>query len=110
MDASAVERYRYLLAAFAAALVLGLLAAVYLSRRSAPLARGAEPSRPGTTQLLPPVMLMLVALVVGAGMVLLLPVAMIVRFFAGGPVAVLVLGAVLLMSWPLLYAWRSRPF
>ena len=64
----------------------------------------------GAKQVLPPVMLMLVAMVVIAGMVLLLPVAMVIRFFPGGPVAVLVLSAVLLLSWPLLYAWRSRPF
>lgn len=71
---------------------------------------GESPQPASPTQVLSWVMPLLVAATVMAGLLLLLPVAIIIRFFPGGPVAVLVTGAVLLLLAPLLYAWRSRPF
>ena len=70
---------------------------------------GDAPQPASTAQVLPWVMLLMVAVTTFAGLLLLFPVAMIIRFFPGGPLAVLVTGAVLLLLAPLLLAWRSRP-
>ena len=112
MDALAVERYRYLLAALGAGLVLALVLFALLSRR-APTPVSSDASTTDTSSrpaVLPHVMLMLVALAVGAGVILLLPPVVILRYFPGWQVTVLVLTAVALLGAPLLYAWRSRPF
>jgi hypothetical protein len=111
MDALAVERYRYLLAALGAGLVLALVLFALLARRppASPPVESA-PELGARPQVLPHVMLMLVALAVGAGVIVLLPPIVILRYFPGWQVTVLVLAAVALLGAPVLYAWRSRPF
>lgn len=55
-------------------------------------------------------MLALVALAAGAGLALIIPAAMIVRYFPTWQVLVLLVAAVALIAAPLGYAWRTRPF
>lgn len=112
MDALAVERYRYLLTALGAGLMVALVLFALLSRRppAAELAEDPSADAGARRQVLPHVMLMLVALASGAGVMILLAPAMILRYFPGWQVSALVLAAVAMLAAPLVYAWRSRPF
>jgi len=112
MDAFAVERYRYLLAAIGIAMLVATIAGAWLARRPAPaeLADDDPALSASRITILPHIMLLLVATAAGTGLVLLLPAAFILRFFPGWPVAILVIAALTLLTAPLVYAWRARPF
>ena len=112
MDAAVVHQYRFLLALLAGGLVLATLVAFALSRGAS---RPAEPPRlsadaAARRHLLPHVMLMLVALAVSTGVMLLLPAAMIIRFFYDLRVVAAALACLAVLGAPLVYAWRARPF
>ena len=55
-------------------------------------------------------MMLLTALAVGAGVLLLIPAGMILRYFPHWQVAAMLIVAALLLTVPLVYAWRTRPF
>lgn len=65
---------------------------------------------PGAAGVLPTFMMVLVALAAIAGLLLLLPAGMIVHYFPGWRVTLLLGAAVLLTVVPIAYAWRTRPF
>jgi len=110
MDAVVIAQYRYLLAALAGGALLGLVAALGAGRRGGPPEATGPAPESQLRQILPHLMLLLVAVAAGTGFLLLLPAVTILRFFPGLPVTVLVLFAVALLGAPLLYAWRARPF
>lgn len=65
---------------------------------------------PGAAGVLPTFMMLLVALAVGAGILLVVPAGMILHYFPSLRVGLLLAAAVLLLAVPIVYAWRTRPF
>jgi hypothetical protein len=112
MDAAVVEQYRYLVAVIAAGLLFGLIVTTLADRAATGLfsADAAAPPPSGAPPTIPHAMLALVALAIGAGSLLLLPVLLVVRFYGTWQVLVAVLTGLALLAAPLLYAWRTRPF
>jgi len=112
MNALVVQPYHWILAALAAGMLVALLGGVLLARREAvfDLDGDGQSEASARRQVLPHVMLLLVALAAAAGVLLLLPAAMIVRYISGFPVVGMLLAAVALITAPLVYAWRARPF
>jgi hypothetical protein len=103
------NQYVYLLIVLAGAVAVAAVLAGLLSR-----ARPRDPAPdhrdPGSAGLLPAFMMLLTGLAVGAGLLLLIPAGMIIRYFPHWQVAALLCGAVVLLALPLAYAWRTRPF
>ena len=111
MNALVVQQFHWILAALAAGMLFALAGGLLLARGGTARDQAGDQSDASTRhQVLPHVMLLLVALAVVAGVLLLLPAAMILRYIAGLPVLGLLLAAVALIAAPLVYAWRARPF
>ena len=112
MNALVVQQFHWILAALAAGMLFALAGGLLLAR-GGPARDQAGDDRSDASarhQVLPHVMLLLVALAVAAGVLLLLPAALILRYIAGLPVLGLLLAAVALITAALVYAWRARPF
>jgi hypothetical protein len=109
MDALVVEQYGYLLAVLVGALAAGSVLVLILNGRAAATRAGADEAAVARPRNLPNVMMLLVALAVGAGILLLLPAAMVLRYFPHWRVGALLMGAAVILGAPLLYAWRARP-
>ena len=111
MNALVVQQYHWLLTALAVGMLVALASGVALARREVPDGPAeAAPEDAARRQVLPHVMLLLVALAVATGILVLLPAAMILRYIAGYRVLALLLAAVAIITAPLLYAWRARSF
>jgi hypothetical protein len=71
---------------------------------------GFDHHGPGSAGVLPAFMMVLAALAIVAGVLLLIPAGMILRYFPSWRVAAMLIAAVVLLGVPLVYAWRTRPF
>ncbi len=112
MDATLLQRYGIVLALIGAGLVAGATAVALAGRGGAPPPEADVEATPGAP-VTPPAslaLLLLVALAGAAGILVLLPAALVVRFYGTWQVLVAVLTALAWLAAPLVYAWRVRPF
>src|SRR5436853_7802409 len=101
MDALTTLQYRYLLVALGIAVATGAIAYALLgARRSADTDKG-ELSSDGES--LAHIMLLLVAFAVGAGIMLLLPAAVILRYFPHWQVGAMLALALVILAAPLAF-------